>query len=59
MKRRRITLDDLRESLKGRVRVDEYLKEQGVLEPEIPRVMEDAARGERNYAPELRIRRPK
>ncbi len=36
LKIRRITLDDLRESLKGRVRVDEYLKEQGVLEPEIP-----------------------
>ncbi|MHB8864921.1 MAG: peptidylprolyl isomerase [Pirellulaceae bacterium] len=36
LKIRRITLDDLRESLKGRVRVDDYLKEQGVLEPEIP-----------------------
>jgi peptidyl-prolyl cis-trans isomerase C len=36
LKIRGITLDDLRESLKGRVRVDEYLKEQGVLEPEIP-----------------------
>ena len=36
LKIRRITMDDLRESLKGRVRVDEYLKEQGVLEPEIP-----------------------
>ncbi|MHB8971572.1 MAG: peptidylprolyl isomerase [Pirellulaceae bacterium] len=36
LKIRKITLDDLRESLKGRVRVDEYLKEQGVLEPEIP-----------------------
>jgi peptidyl-prolyl cis-trans isomerase C len=33
---RRMTMDDLRESLKARVRVDEYLKEQGVLEPEIP-----------------------
>ena len=33
---RKITMDDLRESLKGRVRVDDYLKEQGVLEPEIP-----------------------
>jgi parvulin-like peptidyl-prolyl isomerase len=33
---RRITMDDLRESLQGRVRVDEYLMVQGVLEPEIP-----------------------
>jgi peptidyl-prolyl cis-trans isomerase C len=29
-------MDDLRESLEAKVRVDEYLKEQGVLEPEIP-----------------------
>lgn len=36
LKMRRITMDDLRESLKGRVRLDDYLKEQGVLEPEIP-----------------------
>ena len=36
LKIRRITLDELKESLKGRVRVDEYLKEQGVLDPEIP-----------------------
>jgi peptidyl-prolyl cis-trans isomerase C len=36
LKIRRITLDDLKESLKGRVRLDEYLREQGVLEPEIP-----------------------
>jgi peptidyl-prolyl cis-trans isomerase C len=36
LKIRRMTLDDLRESLKGRVRVDEYLKEQGVLDPDIP-----------------------
>ncbi len=36
LKIRRITMDDLRESLKGRVRMDEYLKSQGVLEPEIP-----------------------
>lgn len=46
LKIRRITLDELRESLKGRVRVDEYLKEQGVLDPEIPedriRAMYDA-----------------
>ncbi len=46
LKIRRITMDDLKESLKGRVRVDEYLKEQGVLEPEIPedriRAMYDA-----------------
>jgi len=33
---RRMAMDDLRESLKARVRVDEYLREQGVLEPEIP-----------------------
>jgi len=33
---RGMTMGDLRESLKARVRVDEYLKEQGVLEPEIP-----------------------
>jgi peptidyl-prolyl cis-trans isomerase C len=36
LKIRRITMDDLRESLKGRVRVDEYLTEQGVFDPEIP-----------------------
>ena len=36
LKLRRITMDQLRESLKARVRIDEYLKEQGVLEPEIP-----------------------
>ena len=36
LKIRRITMDDLRASLKGRVPVEEYLKEQGVLEPEIP-----------------------
>ena len=36
LKIRRMTMGDLRESLKARVRVDEYLKEQGVLEPEIP-----------------------
>jgi peptidyl-prolyl cis-trans isomerase C len=36
LERRRMTMDDLRESLKPRVRVDEYLIEQGVLEPEIP-----------------------
>jgi peptidyl-prolyl cis-trans isomerase C len=36
LKRRRMTMDDLRESLKSSVRVDEYLKDQGVLEPEIP-----------------------
>jgi peptidyl-prolyl cis-trans isomerase C len=46
LKIRGITMDGLKESLKGRVRVDEYLKEQGVLEPEIPeeriRAMYDA-----------------
>lgn len=36
LKIRRMTMDDLRESLEVRVRVDEYLREQGVLEPEIP-----------------------
>lgn len=36
LKIRRITMEQLRESLKARVRVDEYLKEQGVLEAEIP-----------------------
>lgn len=36
LKIRRTTIDELKESLKGRVTVDEYLKEQGVLEPEIP-----------------------
>lgn len=36
LKIRRMTMDDLRESLKSRIRIDEYLKEQGVLEPEIP-----------------------
>lgn len=33
---RKTTPDQLRESLKARVRIDEYLKEQGVLDPEIP-----------------------
>lgn len=36
LKIRRMTMADLRQSLKARVRIDEYLKEQGVLEPEIP-----------------------
>lgn len=36
LKMRRMTVGDLRKSLEARVRVDEYLKEQGVLEPEIP-----------------------
>jgi len=48
LKIRRMTMGDLRESLESRVRVDEYLKEQGVLEPEIPedriREMYDADR---------------
>ncbi len=35
-KTRRRSMGGLRESLKARIRVDEYLKEQGVLEPEIP-----------------------
>ena len=33
---RRMSMDDLRESLQARIRIDEYLKAQGVLEPEIP-----------------------
>ena len=33
---RRITIDELREKLKARVRMDEYLKGQKVKEPEIP-----------------------
>jgi len=36
LKIRKMTLDQLRESLRPRVRVDEYLKEHGVLDPEIP-----------------------
>jgi len=36
LKIRRMTMDDLRVSLQSRIRIDEYLKEQGVLEPEIP-----------------------
>jgi peptidyl-prolyl cis-trans isomerase C len=36
LKMRRMSMDGLRESLKAKVRVDEYLREQGVLEPEIP-----------------------
>ncbi len=36
LKIRRMTMDDLRKSLQPRIRIDEYLKEQGVLEPEIP-----------------------
>jgi len=36
LKIRKSTLGDLREGLKRRVKIDEYLKEQGVLEPEIP-----------------------
>lgn len=36
VKIRKMTMDEFRESLKDQVRVDEYLKAQGVLEPEIP-----------------------
>jgi peptidyl-prolyl cis-trans isomerase C len=36
LKMRGMTMDGLRGSLEASVRVDEYLKEQGVLEPEIP-----------------------
>ena len=36
LKARGMTMDGLRESLKARVRVDEYLEEQGVLNPEVP-----------------------
>jgi peptidyl-prolyl cis-trans isomerase C len=36
LKMRRTTLDQLRESLKARVQMDEYLKGQGVKEPNIP-----------------------
>lgn len=36
LKIRRITMDELKESLKRRVPVDDYLKEQGVVDPEIP-----------------------
>ncbi len=36
LRMRRTTMDGLRKSLEANVRVDEYLKEQGVLEPEIP-----------------------
>jgi peptidyl-prolyl cis-trans isomerase C len=36
LKLRRLTMDDLKKSLAVRVRLDEYLKEQGVLDPEIP-----------------------
>jgi peptidyl-prolyl cis-trans isomerase C len=46
LRMRGMTMDGLRESLEASVRVDEYLKEQGVLEPEIPedriRAMYDA-----------------
>jgi peptidyl-prolyl cis-trans isomerase C len=38
LKMRRMSMDGLRESLKAKLLVDEYLKEQGVLEPEIPEV---------------------
>lgn len=36
LKMRRTTLEELRESLKARVQMDEYLKGQGVKEPNIP-----------------------
>jgi peptidyl-prolyl cis-trans isomerase C len=36
LKLRRLTMEELREGLKERVRLDEYLKEHGVLEPEVP-----------------------
>jgi peptidyl-prolyl cis-trans isomerase C len=49
LKIRRITMDQLRESLKARVRVDEYLKEQGVLDAEIP---EERIRGMYDADPE-------
>lgn len=59
LKIRRITRDDLRASLKGRVRIDEYLKEQGVLEPEIPedriRAMYDADPGSFSSPESVRV----
>jgi peptidyl-prolyl cis-trans isomerase C len=36
LKRRSLTIKGLRESLKKRVYIDEYLKKQGISEPEIP-----------------------
>jgi peptidyl-prolyl cis-trans isomerase C len=36
LRMRRMTMGDLRKSLESKVRVDEYLKAQGILEPEIP-----------------------
>jgi peptidyl-prolyl cis-trans isomerase C len=36
LKRRSLTLEDFRKSARARVYVDEYLKRQGILDPEIP-----------------------
>lgn len=36
LKRRRLTMDKLRASLRTRVYIDQYLKQHGILEPEIP-----------------------
>ena len=36
LKMRRLTLEDLEESYRGRVNVDEYLKRKVILDPEIP-----------------------
>jgi peptidyl-prolyl cis-trans isomerase C len=36
LKMRRLTLEDLEESYRTRVNVDEYLKDKGILDPEIP-----------------------
>jgi peptidyl-prolyl cis-trans isomerase C len=60
LKIRRMTMDDLRASLEVRVRVDEYLEEQGVLEPEIPeeriREMYDADPESFSTAETVRVR---
>lgn len=49
LKIRRLTMEDLRKSMRARVRIDEYLKEHGVLEPEIP---EDQIREMYDASPE-------
>ncbi len=55
---RRLTVEDLKESFRVRVRLDEYLKQQGILEPEIPeeRLKEFYDSNPKNYAVEEAVK---
>ncbi len=52
LKMRSLTMEDLKESARARVYLDEYLKEQGISEPEIPedRVREAYQRNPESYS---------